>query len=69
MAICIIYIHIHIYIYTHTLIMYKTILSGQVMRYIFIYIVVGVLTMYDAWDIIVEIPPTCNQLKFNTCKA
>ena len=25
--------------------------------------------MHDAWDIIVEIPPTCNQLKFNTCKA
>ena len=37
--------------------------------YIYIYIVVGVLTMYVAWDIIVEIPPTCNQLKFNTCKA
>ena len=36
---------------------------------IYIYIVVGVLTMYDAWDIIVEIPLTCNQLKFNTCKA
>ena len=34
-----------------------------------IYIVIGVLTMYDAWDIIVEIPSTCNQLKFNTCKA
>ena len=37
--------------------------------YIYIYIVVGVLTMHDAWDIIVEFPPTCNQLKFNTCKA
>ena len=25
--------------------------------------------MHDAWDTIVETPPTCNQLKFNTCKA
>ena len=28
------------------------------MRYIYIYIVVGVLTMYDAWDIIVVISLT-----------
>ena len=35
-----------------------------VIRYI-----VGVLIKHDAWDSIVEIPPTCNQLKSNTCKA
>ena len=37
------------------------------MRYI--YIVVGVLTVYGAWDILVEVSLTCNQLKSNTCKA
>ena len=35
-----------------------------VIRYI-----IGVLIKHDAWDVIVEIPPTCNQLKSNTCKA
>ena len=35
-----------------------------VIRYI-----VSILIKHDAWDSIVEIPPTWNQLKSNTCKA
>ena len=54
-------------IYTKYVQNYIKLLSYEI--YIYIYIVVGVLTMHDAWDIIVEFPPTCNQLKFNTCKA
>ena len=30
---------------------------------------IGVLMKHDAWDIIVEISPTCNPLKFNPCRA
>ena len=61
MAICI------INIYTKYVQNYIKLLSYDI--YIYIYIVVGVLTMHDAWDIIVEVSLPCNQLKSNTCKA